>query len=179
MLSKVRSNLFLDTVIRLIIKRIVGNSTLFNGDKVTKDGVIVAGNADFGETFTVAFWIKLIDDTLDANMKICSKKRNFEDIVGWEIQYNPANKQFTVISSGVDTSVADYTLDLEWHFVVVVFNKDMAMITVDGQDITVDPQVSAVVNNPDRDLLIGSSSAITVPAGGAWVGYIDEFRIYK
>jgi hypothetical protein len=112
-------------------------------------------------------------------MKACSKKKDFEDLVGWEIQYNPANKQFTVISSGVDTSVADYTLDLEWHFVVVVYNKDITMITVDGKDITTDQQISAVVNNPDRDLLVGSSSAITVPAGGAWVGYIDEFRIFK
>lgn len=159
----------------------IGNASLFNKDKVTNDGVIIAGPGDFGETFTVAFWAKLIDDTLDANMKAASKKKAFADLVGWEIQYNPKQKQLTIIGSGEDTVVVDNDFALDWHFIAVVFNKDTVIVTVDGVDVTpaADNKISAIVNNPDRDLLIGSSSAITVPAGGAWIGYIDEFRVYN
>lgn len=45
-------------------------------------------------------------------------------------------------------------------------------------DITTDTAISPIVPNTNRALLVGSSSIDTFPAGGAFIGDIDELYIW-
>jgi len=171
--------------------RIVGNVTLDNGkfgtamtfhNELAGDQLVNAGDIDVtGSIFTVSSWVTVLPSysNMSANMKIVSKKTTWDEMAGFELQYNPVEKTITFLSSGNDTgSATNVTLDSNWHHVAAVVNGTTVKIFVDGVDMTTDGNINEPVPNPGKEFLVGSSSLVA-PAGGAWVGSIDEFRIYK
>lgn len=122
---------------------------------------------------TLSAWIKIDDPNLNDFMRIISKKNQFNDPDGYELEYNPALNTLHLLSSGANLGEALVDLDTNWHHVAGVINGTTATIYVDGQDLTRDSVVDPLAAGTTH-LTIGCIGSF----GSYFRGQLDDLRIY-
>lgn len=124
---------------------------------------------------TITGWIKIDDPNLNNFMRIISKKLNFGDLEGYEMEYNPQLDTLTLISSGNNLAQATgVALDTNWHHIAGTIDGANAKLYVDGVDVTTDDNIDTLLAG-NTHLSIGQISS-----GGAYFdGMIDELQLYN
>jgi len=138
---------------------------------------------ELADPVSVTAWFQLSDPDSDYFMKVVSTKQTFDDPDGFEVQYVPAEKVFTLIGSGYNltTSQTITTLNasFEWHHIAMVANGTTGRIYLDGEDVTANSTLSTVLANAGKDVIVGGSATLeALNPGGLWHGLLDEVRVY-
>jgi hypothetical protein len=99
-----------------------GNGMEFNiagrGDQYLNTGI-----ANIQQTLTVIAWIRINDPNANNYMKVVSSKVNWNDPVGFEVEYNPQLDRFGILGSGDNVAFAEgVALDNNWHHLAVIIN---------------------------------------------------------
>ncbi len=148
---------------------------------------------------TLNAWVKVDDSSVDRYMRILSKKSEYENTTGFELEYNPVRQRLSFTGSGDKVARAN-NIDLGsgvWHMVSAVVNGTRVKFYIDGVAIdTYHDEAGVVVLDPlggnatfgeinpirqrETEVVLGSSameSNADVPKA-LWIGGLDEVRIY-
>lgn len=124
---------------------------------------------------TISAQIRINDPNANNFMRIVSKKVNFTDADGYDMEYNPFLNRLTIIAGNGNIATANnVNLDTNWHHVAATINGSVANLYVDGINVTADNQVDPLVagTTPLSIGRINSNSAF-------FDGDIDEVRIFN
>ena len=153
----------------------VGSALYFNGES---SYVSVGAHERFAITgqLTIAAWVKLNNPSYNAYTRIVSKKYNWSDAAGYELEYNAATNRLAIIAGGSDIAYAlNVDLDTQWHHVAAVVNGNSAQLYLDGQALAMTDATLGALAAGDAPLHIGRNSSAAAP----FIGCIDEVRIYN
>ena len=153
----------------------IGGALYFNGES----SYVSLGNDELfacTEQCTIAAWVKLNNPDYNAYTRIISKKYNWSDAAGYELEYNAATNRLAIIGAGTDIAYAlQVDLDTNWHHVVATVNGTTAQLYLDGQALPMTDASVGALQAGDAPLHIGRNSSAAAP----FIGCIDEVRIYN
>jgi len=122
---------------------------------------------------TLEAWIKIADQDQFSAPRMLSKKDNWNDPFGYNLEYKPGDNNLTSVGSGPDFGRADgIDLDTNWHHVAAVIDGATAAMYIDGVDLTTDGAISPLAAN-SQPLNFGRRSG----GGDYYWGALDEVRI--
>ena len=152
----------------------IGGSLYFNGES----SYVSLGNDDIfactGQC-TLAAWVKLNNPNYAAYTRIISKKYNWSDAAGYELEYNASTNRLALIGGGSNIAYAlNVDLDTNWHHVAAVVNGTSVQLYVDGQAVAMTDAEIAAIQAGDAPLHIARNASAAAP----FIGCIDEVRIY-
>lgn len=127
--------------------------------------------------FTYCAWIKIDNNNLaDRNYNFgCYGKEN-SGVASWDFAYHPIKSSFEIFNRPADGWARTYSLDYNWHFVVITFGNNSKNLFVDG--IFIDSK------NTSLPIPILTSNNFRIGAhindgSQQFRGYIDDIRIYN
>ena len=116
--------------------------------KRTDDYVSISHNSVFNiSSGTIIAYVKFDDITDNRYQRIISKKENWDDAAGYELEVNPVANTITFLAGGSELARGSFTSSVNWIQIVVTFSGTTATIYLNGSDITTDSSIGAVVDN--------------------------------
>ena len=198
------------------------DSTINNLDATVHDGTLITGQASLGQAMlfdgsatyvdcggalalaltgqmTLSAVVRVDDAGIDRYMRIISKKSEYENTTGFELEYNPLRQRLSFTGSGNKVARAN-GIDLTsgaWHTVTAVVNGARVKFYVDGVAIdTYHDEAGNVILDPlggnmaygeinsirqrETNVVIGSTAMESDDdePKAFWLGAIDDVRIY-
>ena len=126
---------------------------------------------------TIMAYVKLNSTTDDRYQRIISKKENWSDAAGYELELNPSQNIITFIAGNDNFARGSFTPSSDWIQIAVTFNGNVANVYVNGVDVTIDGAIDAVTENT-VPLYIGNISG-SFGGGATFNGNIDEVAIWN
>ncbi|HJM46437.1 MAG TPA: LamG-like jellyroll fold domain-containing protein, partial [Candidatus Marinimicrobia bacterium] len=132
-----------------------------------------------GDQGTIMSWIKINDINNDSYNRIISKKSNWDDPDGYELEVNPGQNIITLTAGNQNYGRGSFISTNNWVHVAATFNDTAANFYLNGYDITIDSVIEAITSN-SLPLYIGnvSGSAGDSLASG-FDGLIDDVALYN
>ena len=156
-----------------------GEALLFSehGRLVVKDKNDLVNDAVTGD-FTVSLWFSHSEISYSGNVRLVSKKTNWDDNAGFEIEISAEHQRIRILAQGFEyIQAVNVPIDYEWHHLVARIDGTSGSIFIDGVDKT-DPAKNTLSNAGvlanSLALTIGNHVSEDVPFQGA----IDSFRLF-
>ncbi|NRA38791.1 MAG: LamG domain-containing protein, partial [Planctomycetes bacterium] len=125
---------------------------------------------------SVSVWVRISDADYNSNMRIISKKYNWDDVAGYELEYNPYLNQLTFNGGAADNAYAtNVDLDTQWHLLSLTVSESTVQFYVDGLAINADDNTVAALQAGTAPLHFARNSS----GFAAFVGELDELRLYS
>jgi glucose/arabinose dehydrogenase len=122
---------------------------------------------------TVEAWVRAADPSQPGAPRVVSKKNNWDDPAGYNLEVHPGEGNVTTVGSGNDYTRADgLSLGNTWHYVATVVTGAIGRVYVDGLDRTTDSTVSPIVSSAQH-MTFGRRSG----GGDFFDGDVDEVRV--
>ncbi len=123
---------------------------------------------------SISVWVKIDNPELYTSMRILSKKNDFEDVDGYELEYNPGTNTLAFIGSGSSVSYAsNVDLDTTWHHIGIAITDETVALYVDGQNVSTGVTITPIVAG-ETALRIGRNNLGQV----GFQGSIDDICFY-
>ena len=161
-----------------------GHALLFSeGGRVTIDADANLDNALASNGISISLWFRLTDTTVNGYVRLVSKKPEWTQAEGFELDFNPTNRQMHLVCQGanfIEGIVPIANIDEEWHHVIATLDGNTGSIVFDGVDITSIDTVplSGILSCPHQ-LTIGALANGSAAPVAPFQGVIDDLRIYN
>ena len=156
-----------------------GEALLFSehGRLVVQDKKDLVKDAVTGD-LTISLWFSQSEISYLGNVRLVSKKTEWDDNEGFEIEISAENQRIRILTQRFEYIQAiNVPIDYEWHHLVARIDGTSGSIFIDGVDKT-DPAKSTLANSGilanDLPLTIGNHVSKDVPFQGS----IDSFRLF-
>ena len=143
----------------------------------SKPIVVKSNKYNLSGNMAVLVWLKLDDPKKDQYYRIISKRKQWNENAGYELEINPAQNRINICGAATSENqqgIVKYVFDDKWHQFVAMIKDGKAIVYVDGILIGEDPFVAPSAEN-NTDLTIGGAS----DGGSVFEGRMDELKIYN